>query len=172
MLLQHTPSGTQRITHTQKHNSFSAEGTVGPATLTAANTHMYTRSRGQYIGTHACEPRAGTTSREESDRIRLARGRPQGGTTDALGCQDCGLHCLEGCRGSHSRDCSRVSSVSSPRENAGTRVWEESRPVRACLRLHTQSPSPPATDRGLHFPEGPGGGCKLPPRGLPTVLSG
>ena len=163
MLLPHTPSGTQRITHTQKHNSFSAEGVVGPATLTAANTHTHVHTLTR-PGT--CESRAGTTSREESDRIRLARARPQGGTTDALGCQDSGLHCLEVRRGSHGRDCSRLSSVSSPREYAGTRIRDQSRPVRACGRLRTQSPSPPATGRGLHFPEGPGGGCKLHPEGF------
>lgn len=155
MLLQHTPSGTQRITHTQKHNSFSAEGVLGPATLTAANTHTHVHTLTR-PGT--CEPRAGTTWREESDRIRLARARPQGGTTDALCCQDSGLHCLEVRRGSHTRDCSRLSSVSSPREDAGTRVRDQSRPVRACGRLRTQSPSHrlPAVDYISHKAQGEG----------------
>ena len=139
--------------------------------------HTHTRTHAHeagYIGTHACEPRAGTTSREESDRIRLTCARPQGGTTDALGCQDSGLHCLEVRRGSHSRDCSRLSSVSSPREYAGTRVRDQSRPVRACLRLRlrTQSPSPPgpAVDYISQKPQGEG--VNFHPEGSPPGFLG
>lgn len=156
---KHTPSRTQRITRTQKHNSPSARGGVGPATLTASRacrqvrTHRHTLMRpgtkGHTPVKHARGLPGGKTLTESASHVLGFRMAP----TDALGGQDSGGPS----RLAQPGQVPAVSSLSLPREGAGPRLRDWRRSVPSVPAPAHSEPSPPPSGCGLHFPEAPGG---------------
>lgn len=135
---------------------------------TGAHTQTHAHEAG-YKGPHACETREGTTRREESDRIRLARARLQDGTHGRTGRSR--LWRSFEARTAWTGPRCEFSQLTSRGRGSPAPGLESLCHERACAcALRAQ---PTGFRLWTTFPRSPRGGwCKLPPGGPLAVRTG
>ena len=172
-LQAHTVSHPKNYTHAETQLTLSQRrgrprNPHGVARVkTGAHTQTHAHEAG-YKGPHACEPCEGTTPREESDRIRLARARPQDGTHGRT--RGSRLWRSVEARTAWTGPRCELSQLTSRGRGPPTPGLKSPGPERACAcALRAQ---PTGFRLWTTFPRNPRGWCKLPPGGPLAVRAG